>query len=73
METLGGILFIVPKTQRIGALISFSLMANITLMDFIYEIGPVKYWALFLTVLSSTYIFLEKEKYLKVLKELQRD
>jgi uncharacterized membrane protein YphA (DoxX/SURF4 family) len=70
IECLGGILILIEKTKRFGVLLIFSLGANITLLDFIYQIGPVRFWALFLTILSSLLIWIDIAPYKKAFLNL---
>ena len=51
------------RTYRLGLLGSVALFANIALMDFVYDIGPVKYWVTFLTLWSVFLVCLEWKVY----------
>ena len=71
MELLAGSLLL-TRAYRIGALISLAMMANITVIDFVYDIGPVKWWALGLCVASSLIIISEIEVYQRAFRCLAK-
>lgn len=70
VECAIGLLLIIRFTQRIGAVCSVGLTANIALLDFIYDIGPVKYWVSFLCLVSIMLIATERALYLSAFRAL---
>ena len=70
VECLAGLLLFFERTKRLGLLMFLILLGNITLMDFVYNIGPVKYWATFLTIYSAALILLDIKPYERALLAL---
>lgn len=69
-EIASGILLCHPRTYRIGALGCFFLGLNITILDFAYNVGPVRYWVLTLTLISAAIMASELASYRKAMGEL---
>lgn len=72
-ELTFAILLIWPRTARLGALGMLAMMANITLMDFLFDIGPVKWWALGLSLFCMAFIVYELDRYRAALATLLSD
>jgi uncharacterized membrane protein YphA (DoxX/SURF4 family) len=51
VETLGGILLLIPGLSTLGALVSLGALTNVFMMDWCYGV-PVKFWALHLMLLA---------------------
>lgn len=61
----------VSRAYRLGLLGSVALFANIALMDFVYDIGPVKNWVTLLTLWSALLVGLEWKVYRAALTRLK--
>lgn len=70
IEFGSGLLILSKRFHRVGTLSCLALAANVTLLDFVYNIGPVRFWALFLTVSSALLIFLDRKPYQSALNSL---
>lgn len=66
-EMSGGFLMVLSRTRRIGTLICLGLAANITLFDFVFDVGPVRYWALFLTLCCGLLVVTDIGRYRQAL------
>ena len=62
-ELVAGILLVVPVTARFGALAVLAVMVNVTILDFAFDVGPVRFWALGLTVCCVSFVVVDIDRY----------
>jgi len=67
-EMLGGVLFIIPKTRALGAIVIFPVMVGILLTNTVTEPSGLPI-ALVLLVINLWVIFENREKYLPMLSK----
>lgn len=65
-ELLGGILFIIPKTRALGAIVIFPVMIGILLTNTVTDMSGFPIAMVFLAI-NLWVIFENREKYLKLL------
>ncbi|MBS1982567.1 MAG: DoxX family membrane protein [Bdellovibrionales bacterium] len=70
IEVISGILIIIPRTFRLGALAIAVTATNIAILDFVYSVGPVQYWVSFLALLSFSLIIMDRLPYQTALQTL---
>jgi len=66
-EILGGILFIIPKTRALGAIVIFPVMAGILLTHIIYMPSGLV-MAIVLMAINLWVIYENREKYLPMIR-----
>jgi hypothetical protein len=70
LECAGGLLLIFKKTWRLGALISLAILGNIMIMDYVYNVGHVKYLITNFTIIITLLIYADKKSFVKAFNEL---
>ena len=70
LECAAGFFLLFKGTWRLGALLAVTLLLNITVMDYVYNVGPVKYLATNLTALFCLLIVVDRQRFIQALREL---
>jgi hypothetical protein len=69
-ELAAAILLVLPQTRRLGTLAWIAFGAHITMLDFAYDVGPVRFWVLGLTLCCVTLVASDCAPYRRALANL---
>ena len=72
-ELLAGVLLFVPRTERLGLLVTAAVLANIVALDFFFEVGHVAWFASALLVSCVANLLFELPLHREVLTLLMAD
>lgn len=70
LECVAGLLLFFHRTWRLGALLSLTLLGNIAVMDYVYNVGHVKYLVTNFTAILILLIYLDREPFLRAFRAL---
>jgi uncharacterized membrane protein YphA (DoxX/SURF4 family) len=69
-ELAGALLLVLPWTRRLGTLAWLAFGVHITVLDFAYDVGPVRFWVLGLTACCVALVVTDRDAYRRALASL---